>query len=376
MKKFTCTIIIALALHGAANAEKLYFYTGKKYGYEYVFNPLNLIFNAGFDILQCREGDERDLFSIPYGRAMDNMLMNLKNPAKAIGVYGPKAFVMEEVFPLTFSENARWWPNYQLHFIGGCVTFTYLHDYFAYHGYENPDFFAALAYWAFHFTNEVVENNYRKGYTCDAVADIYIFDIMLMGLSQGPALLLEKAEHGRLVNAAHAHRRRPGSKTPGVLLHKWLLPFSETGTGTLLYWGLNFVLGFRTSSTGDTPAFGAGIRSRESSCGSRRQLTMVWCTPGRFRQEHFAGVLSQRQLRGHTAEHLRGCSRFGSFTGRLSRGFRRPVDEIRDTVQLHLQRIPVPGKAAFLQARQARATDKRKHLTPQSSTWRYLVPSA
>ena len=288
MKKFTCTIIIALALHGAANAEKLYFYTGKKYGYEYVFNPLNLIFNAGFDILQCREGDERDLFSIPYGRAMDNMLMNLKNPAKAIGVYGPKAFVMEEVFPLTFSENARWWPNYQLHFIGGCVTFTYLHDYFAYHGYENPDFFAALAYWAFHFTNEVVENNYRKGYTCDAVADIYIFDIagMLMGLSPKARRFFSKklnmadwsmqpmfiGDDLRLENAGQYYSI------------KWLLPFSENRNWHLFYyWGLNFVLGLSYKfDRGYALSFGAGIRSKGIKLQDFKtgKSTMVWVYTG------------------------------------------------------------------------------------------------
>ncbi|HOO72398.1 MAG TPA: hypothetical protein PK926_11610 [Spirochaetota bacterium] len=158
-------------------AEKRYFYTGKQYGSEYLYNPLTLIFNAGYDILQCREGEERDLFKIPYGPASKNVFMNLGNPGRAIRVYGTEEFIMEEVFPLTFSEDARWWPNYQLHLIGGGVTYTYLCDYFSLQGYSDPTVFAFLAYMTYHFTNEIVENNYRTGYSTDAVADIYIFDL-------------------------------------------------------------------------------------------------------------------------------------------------------------------------------------------------------
>jgi hypothetical protein len=268
MKPSIIAVALILTLNSAAKAEKKYFYTGKQYGSEYLYNPLNLIFNAGYDILQCREVEDRDIFAIPYDRAVINTFMNLGNPGKAINRYGLKDFILEEVFPLTFNENARWWPNYQLHLIGGGVTFTYLREYFIVQGYDNPDFFAFMAYWAYHFANEIVENNYRKGYSTDAVADIYIFDLagMLLFLPEKTRRFFSKT-----LNLAD-WSMQPIFISPEYRLHnngqyfslKWRLPFRENREWHFFYyWGLNFVLGLSYKfEKGYAFSFGAGVRSK------------------------------------------------------------------------------------------------------------------
>lgn len=270
MKKVILLIILAILAFAdlPGYAEKLYFYTGKKYGTEYLYSPLNLLLNAGFDIYQCREGEERDVFMFPYDIAIKNVLNNLGNPARSIERYGLKNFIIEEVFPLTFNENARWWPNYQLHLIGGGATFAYLHDYFSYRGFENPAFYAVVTYYAYHLTNEVIENNYFRNYSTDAVADIYIFDLAGIFLFLSPkvrrffSVTMNMADWSMqpMFIGQDYYLENNGQ----YFSLKWLIPIKTNKHWHIFYyWGLNFVLGLSYKfNNGYALSFGAGIRSK------------------------------------------------------------------------------------------------------------------
>ncbi|PIP77122.1 MAG: hypothetical protein COW85_10615 [Ignavibacteria bacterium CG22_combo_CG10-13_8_21_14_all_37_15] len=47
-------------------SQEKFFYNGKNYGSEALFNPVSLILNGSFDIIQL-EGRPRDVFNYNYG---------------------------------------------------------------------------------------------------------------------------------------------------------------------------------------------------------------------------------------------------------------------------------------------------------------------
>jgi hypothetical protein len=160
-----------------ANSEEKYFYTGKDYGNESMYNPWYVILNGSYDIIQL-DCNSRKIFELPYGIGNANLLKNLGNPFKAIKEYGTWNFLSNEIFPLTFrKEGMQWWPNYSLHIVGGGMTFATLEEWYEYNNIPEPYIFAAATTMFYHYWNEVVEMEDYRGLTVDPISDIWVFDI-------------------------------------------------------------------------------------------------------------------------------------------------------------------------------------------------------
>ncbi|MGE5499244.1 MAG: hypothetical protein ACM3Q2_14270, partial [Syntrophothermus sp.] len=120
----------------------------------------------------------RRIFRLPYKTGAENVFKNLSSPFGAISRFGWGKFLSNEVFPIALDKNgAQWWPNYQLHLIGGGMTYTAMKEWYDYHKFPYPSLFSIATLACFHLTNEFVENESYRGDYVDPISDIYIFDI-------------------------------------------------------------------------------------------------------------------------------------------------------------------------------------------------------
>lgn len=153
-----------------------YFFRGLDYGSQSLITPTRLIVNGGFGIMQVENRHNRPL-DIMYGRGARNVMKNLFNPGWSIGVNGWWDFLSREVIPVSVNKgDAQYWPNYMNHLIGGGMSFRMMEEYFRYHEIDHPRIAATTTLFAYHFLNEVVENDGRDGPTTDPVADFWIFN--------------------------------------------------------------------------------------------------------------------------------------------------------------------------------------------------------
>lgn len=173
---FCLFFALRIAFNLQAQNRSAYFYHGLNYGSEACYNPLTLIVNGGFGIMQINNRSTR-LRSIDFKIGYENILNNIKNPIREIKNFGVKDFITTEIVPSNLRpKNAQWFPNYQLHLIGGGMTYRALQEWFSYHHFEYPTLNAILALSSYHLLNEVVENNCYRGTNVDAIADLLIFD--------------------------------------------------------------------------------------------------------------------------------------------------------------------------------------------------------
>jgi hypothetical protein len=153
-----------------------YFYKGYDYGSQALFNPVFVIVNGGFDMLQV--GNRRNLHNLQFGSGMNNVIKNLGDPFHTIDKYGWWNFLSDEVLPLSLNkDNAQFWPNYSLHLIGGGMLFAATEEWYKYHNYPMPGVLSALTIMTYHMINEAVEMGDYSGDSVDPIADIYLFDI-------------------------------------------------------------------------------------------------------------------------------------------------------------------------------------------------------
>jgi len=182
----TGLLLFAAALLGSADARaqgddgaRRYFYHGYDYGSQSLFNPIYVILNRGFDVLQLRP-DQRNIYAQDYKLNVKNVLGNMADPFSAISDRGWGRFLREEIFPLSYTRgSARWVPNYGLHLIGGGSTYTALREWYEAHDAPRPfaaAFSAATLYTAA-LVNESLENNGTVGFNTDCLADLYVFDL-------------------------------------------------------------------------------------------------------------------------------------------------------------------------------------------------------
>ena len=143
MGKLLAGILLAsaiLARPAAAQVEDepYYFYHAREYGSEALFNPISLVLNSGFGILQY-SNRSRDLFAVRYATGWKNVTYNLSHPFRAINDYGWGEFLGNEFYPKDFSrKNAQYWPNYQNHLIGGGMNYVEVAEWYRYHGVNYP----------------------------------------------------------------------------------------------------------------------------------------------------------------------------------------------------------------------------------------------
>lgn len=153
-----------------------YFYRGLDYGSQRLIHPLRLVLNGGFGIMQISNRDNRP-GKVSYATGIRNVAENLAFPAWSIGRMGFWDFVSSEVIPVSVnSGNAQYWPNYMNHLLGGGMSYRMMEEWFRYHDWRRPKLAAGATLFAYHFLNEVVENNDRRGPNPDPVADFWIFN--------------------------------------------------------------------------------------------------------------------------------------------------------------------------------------------------------
>lgn len=159
-----------------SQGKSYYFYHGLRYGSELCYNPITLIINGGFGIMQINNRSTQ-LRSIDFKIGARNIWKNISNPIEEIKTFGVKDFITSEIIPYKLRpKNAQWFPNYQLHLIGGGMTYRTLQDWYQYHNFKYPRLNAILALSVYHILNEVVENNSYQGNNVDVIADMLIFN--------------------------------------------------------------------------------------------------------------------------------------------------------------------------------------------------------
>jgi len=158
-------------------SQTYYFYTGKEYGSEALFNPLTLIFNGGYDVSQLQMATN-NINDPDFGRKAKVVFRNLGSPFKSISEYGWPKFLKGEFFPLNYDKgNMQWIPNYQQHLIGGGMLYTAMKEWYTIHNYPVPWLLSSVTVMTQHLMNEIFESGPHEGWSVDEVSDIYVFDL-------------------------------------------------------------------------------------------------------------------------------------------------------------------------------------------------------
>jgi hypothetical protein len=260
--------LIAASIVGlicTAAAQERYFYHNLPYGSEALYNPVSLLLNGSYDIVQM-ENRSREIFTLPYAQGTANVFRNLASPFSMISEYGWWNFIKREVFPLSLNVNdGQWWPNYELHLIGGGMTSVMMSEWYEDHGFSSPMVWSLATMAAYHLLNEAVENGSYQGNNVDPIADIYIFDI--------GGILLFSSEPVRRFFSEELHLT-DWSLQPSIALNngtlqnngqyfslKWKFPFSDSYS-LFHYFGLRGLFGVsRRFESGEAISVGAGVRA-------------------------------------------------------------------------------------------------------------------
>lgn len=246
--------------------EQPLFYRMQQWGSESQYSPWTVLLNGGFDILQL-DRYRRDVFDYPFAQAGRTVFGNLAKPLPLIHRYGWNQFLRNEILPLEFSEGASWWPNYQLHLIGGGMTYVKLGEWYEQHGFAAPRVWSAATVMSYHLLNEVVENNANEGELIDPLADIYIFDIggILLFSIDDVALFFSRTLHMTdwslqpTLNVTDATLRNTGQ----YFVVKYDLPFWENYSAIYVF-GVNGLAGLtRRFHDGTAFSIAAGLRNAD-----------------------------------------------------------------------------------------------------------------
>jgi len=153
-----------------------------------MYNPLNVILNGSFDVLQF-EGELKHLDMVQYRSAGREVVHNLASPFSVISRFGATRFIRQELLPLSFSpKRMQWWPNYNLHLLGGGMTYAKLSEWYDYYGFQYPELYSFATMTVYHYLNEIVEMRNHHGDNVDPISDVYFFDIAGIALFSSDAV--------------------------------------------------------------------------------------------------------------------------------------------------------------------------------------------
>lgn len=117
------------------------------------------------------------LDAIDYATGWDNIIDNVTHPADNIRRYGTRHFLTTEIIPTSIKkQSGQWFPNYQLHTIGGGMTYRAMLEWYRFHNAPLPRVHAVISWSVYHVLNEVVENSDYRGPNTDAIADLLVFN--------------------------------------------------------------------------------------------------------------------------------------------------------------------------------------------------------
>ncbi|MCX6137633.1 MAG: hypothetical protein NTV54_09095 [Ignavibacteriales bacterium] len=266
-----------------AQESEPYFYKGRDFGSEAMFNPIFLILNGGFDMIQVDKS--RDIWSLPIAAGGRHVLKNLADPFGPIHRYGWGNFMKDQVIPLGLSKkDGQWWPNYTLHLVGGGMEYTALSEWFQHYKYPSPRAWAIGTLAVQHMVNEATENGTYEGDNVDPIADIYLFDI-------GGAILFSfdniNEFFSKTMNLADWSLQPSLSLYDGHLHNngeffsvKWKFPFSDRWH-LFYYFGTNGVGGLSYKwEDGSALSVGVGMAASKlimlNKVTNKQTLDLVW----------------------------------------------------------------------------------------------------
>ena len=160
---------------GASQDGPYYFYHGRTFGSEALFNPAIKLLQGGYYILDT-DNRSNNPFVLDYATGFSNVIWNVTHPGAALDEYGWGRFLTSEVLPNPRRRAAQWVPNYFGHILGEGLTYRVTEEWFRYHGYRHPARLALLTSLVQSLVNEVVENGSYRGTNVDPIADVYIFN--------------------------------------------------------------------------------------------------------------------------------------------------------------------------------------------------------
>ncbi len=261
-----------------------YFYKGRNFGSEAEYNPINVILNGSFDIIQL-DGHQRDIFDFPYSSSIKNVLHNLGDPFPVIRRYGWGKFLENEIFPIDFAQKgAQWWPNYQLHLIGGGMTFVAVKEWYEQHNFPDPEIFSLATMATYHLMNEFVENGAYVGDNEDPIPDIYVFDIGGIVLFSFDGVDKFFSEQLNLTDwslqPSFDLRNKTLQNNGQYFSIKWKLPFSNSWH-FFYYFGMNGLTGLSYKfKDGEAISLGAGLRAKQlvtiNQSVNQKSIQMTW----------------------------------------------------------------------------------------------------
>ncbi|HVO74031.1 MAG TPA: hypothetical protein VMT35_08415 [Ignavibacteriaceae bacterium] len=260
------TIIAALILFSSAVLpQQKYFYDGKSYGSEAIFNPLTLIINGGFDIFQLYETSNK-LNDHDYYTLYRVVMRSLGHPARSMKAFGFNHILRTELLPISFTRNKmQWIPNYQNHLIGGGMDYAKMKEWYESYGTPVPWLFSSVTVMLQHLLNEMMESGPDELYSMDEIVDIYVFDL-------GGIILFSFDNIQRFFSGTlnlNDWSLQPAYLFPEGRLHagqyfvmKWKFPF-EQKWGLFFRYGLGGVFGLTESMNNeDNLSFGIGFRTK------------------------------------------------------------------------------------------------------------------
>lgn len=161
----------------ASRDSTVFFFQDLPFGSQALFNPLTVVLNKGYDILQL-SSSSRYIWDFPYGNGFKAFFPDvIRNPIAAIERDpGWDAWIRTEILPLSVGE-AGWIVNWTEHFLGGGITHRGLTDWYQLKGFPAPKVLAGITTMAASVLNEVVEHPGAKLATSSSVADLWIFDL-------------------------------------------------------------------------------------------------------------------------------------------------------------------------------------------------------
>lgn len=260
---FVLSLLLSLQV---SFAQERYYYHGRNFGSEALFNPVTLLLNSSFDILQLEEYP-RDVFSYPYRISSNNVMRNLGSPFATINRYGWGRFLQNEVFPLNWSSSGgQWLPNYELHLVGGGMNYVATREWYSEHGFPSPAVFSIATMAMTHTLNEFVENGNYEGDNVDPIADIFLFDaggIVLFsfdGVNEFFSRTLNLADWS--LQPSYGVSQSTLQNNGQYYSLKWKFPFSEQWH-LFYYFGMNGLLGVSYKDEhAQSFSVGAGLRSK------------------------------------------------------------------------------------------------------------------
>jgi hypothetical protein len=242
------------------------FYKGARPGTDLAFNPVSVVLNEGFDILQV--GSDRHVLQRNYSSGARAVVRSLGAPISTIRAYGTADWLRDEVLPLSSNDGggAAWFPNYLLHFIGSGMVSARLREWYEAHGVAHPQRWSVLTMYTAHLLNEVNELTGFDGRSEDTITDLLLFDALgQVAFSSSRVQRAFSNRHFRLGSwPLQPVLTLPGQTLENVgqyFVFKWQ-PVTDSRWGVLYTTGMNGVLGVSYLRTdGVTVSMAAGSRS-------------------------------------------------------------------------------------------------------------------